>query len=359
MMKKFIIVTLLVCLAVTVAANWQMSVGQSVEDSLWYSELVEEDINQLKEDFQELNDYIFEARMKIQKAIELIEDILRSDALYSYCATRKDIEFFLGQVLSISLERKIDSIYETIKETRQDLLYLRGETDKPEIIAVIDKMLADLDQKDNLNLLIEFKLDDAKKAVKSALTYLELVSYWLDERGGYCYCDWGYDDCDYWMQEPLPSDERIREYLQEAQDSLEKALRQFKLLNKSIYNIFIENIKRVLYHGIADIRRLTTEAEEPGKEPGIGPTPLPFANIIKVQQTIIFSMPGQQIRVEVFDLNGRNIAASDFQENQVSWGLQTNTGENVANGVYLYVITFKGSNGGVTRSEVRKLVVLR
>lgn len=43
----------------------------------------------------------------------------------------------------------------------------------------------------------------------------------------------------------------------------------------------------------------------------------------------------------------------------LEWNLDNQRGRVVANGVHLYVVTAKGSNGQVIRSQVKKLVFLR
>lgn len=67
-----------------------------------------------------------------------------------------------------------------------------------------------------------------------------------------------------------------------------------------------------------------------------------------------------EIQVEVFNLAGARVYDSGFVSgNTLSWNLTANAGDTVANGVYLYVVTVRGFNGEVVRSQVRKLVVLR
>ena len=41
------------------------------------------------------------------------------------------------------------------------------------------------------------------------------------------------------------------------------------------------------------------------------------------------------------------------------WHMQTNEGQQLANGVYLYVITARTTDGRFYKGDVRKLVILR
>ena len=63
--------------------------------------------------------------------------------------------------------------------------------------------------------------------------------------------------------------------------------------------------------------------------------------------------------IEVFDLAGRKVLAQSAQGDQLQMKLLSTDGRPLANGVYLYVVTIKGVDGRVVRTEVRKLVVLR
>lgn len=66
------------------------------------------------------------------------------------------------------------------------------------------------------------------------------------------------------------------------------------------------------------------------------------------------------VKVEVFSLAGRLVYASDFTEgNVLRWNGLSNMGQPLANGVYLYVLTAKGRNGDVMRTQIQKVVILR
>lgn len=76
-----------------------------------------------------------------------------------------------------------------------------------------------------------------------------------------------------------------------------------------------------------------------------------------------FGVTGQGIDgifISIFDLSGREVFASgEVQGTILTWNLQNNAGQPLANGVYLYVVRVRGYNGREYVSEVRKLVILR
>jgi len=90
-----------------------------------------------------------------------------------------------------------------------------------------------------------------------------------------------------------------------------------------------------------------------------GVTPNPMVS----GQSVRFFAQGsgiQSIQVQVLDLSGRGVFSSDFTAgNTLSWNLVTDQGERLANGVYLYLVTIRGADGRIQRSEVKKLVVMR
>ena len=66
------------------------------------------------------------------------------------------------------------------------------------------------------------------------------------------------------------------------------------------------------------------------------------------------------IAVEVYDLAGSRVFASDWQAgNTFEWQLRSDSGESLANGVYLYFIWIRRAIGSEMRSEVKTLVILR
>jgi uncharacterized repeat protein (TIGR01451 family)/CSLREA domain-containing protein len=65
----------------------------------------------------------------------------------------------------------------------------------------------------------------------------------------------------------------------------------------------------------------------------------------------------QELRVEIFDLQGRLIYRSPWASESVLWKLQNQQGQRVARGVYLYIVTVRAPDGAVIRSRVQKLLV--
>ena len=78
---------------------------------------------------------------------------------------------------------------------------------------------------------------------------------------------------------------------------------------------------------------------------------------------LAFTVEGQGIvgaKVEVYSLGGKRLFDSGFAAgNALEWNMRSGQGSLLANGVYLYVVTVKGYNGELARSEVRKLIILR
>jgi len=76
-----------------------------------------------------------------------------------------------------------------------------------------------------------------------------------------------------------------------------------------------------------------------------------------------FLVEGQgvrEIRVEVFNLQGLKLWDSGFVAGgELTWDLVSARGEELANGVYLYIVTVRGINGEQLRTKVNKLVILR
>lgn len=68
----------------------------------------------------------------------------------------------------------------------------------------------------------------------------------------------------------------------------------------------------------------------------------------------------KSLRLQVLALSGQRIYDSGFVVgNSLRWNLLNSQGKQIANGGYLYVVTVRGFDGKVIRSELRKLVILR
>lgn len=62
----------------------------------------------------------------------------------------------------------------------------------------------------------------------------------------------------------------------------------------------------------------------------------------------------------MLSLAGRTVLDEEGYSSALTiYGLADRNGNPLANGVYLYVVTVRGWDGRVLRSEVRKLVILR
>jgi len=85
-------------------------------------------------------------------------------------------------------------------------------------------------------------------------------------------------------------------------------------------------------------------------------------NPIRDVHTTRFEVKGvgiDQIMVQIYDQSGRVVFDSGWQPNGYDWHLDTNDGEILANGIYLYVVTVRGYNGQTVITEVNKLAVYR
>jgi hypothetical protein len=79
-----------------------------------------------------------------------------------------------------------------------------------------------------------------------------------------------------------------------------------------------------------------------------------------LSRTIEFSAPvGTQISVRIFDLQGQLIYQTESSSGALHWPLEDSRGRPVANGVYLYLVTVRDTNGHPVRSVLQKLVIRR
>ncbi len=65
----------------------------------------------------------------------------------------------------------------------------------------------------------------------------------------------------------------------------------------------------------------------------------------------------KELRVEIYDLQGRVIYRSPWASEGVLWTLRNERGQRVARGVYLYIVTIQTVEGTVVTSRVQKLMV--
>jgi hypothetical protein len=82
-----------------------------------------------------------------------------------------------------------------------------------------------------------------------------------------------------------------------------------------------------------------------------------------VRDRALFKAEGvgiESVRVLIYDLAGRNVFASGWQDGRtVEWDCTNDDGEILANGVYLYTMLVRGFGGTQKKSPVGKLVLLR
>lgn len=86
-------------------------------------------------------------------------------------------------------------------------------------------------------------------------------------------------------------------------------------------------------------------------------------NPVSNTKTVQFKVEGTNIastRVLIYNLSGSQVFDSGFMpEFSLEWHLESNKGQLVANGVYLYFVMVRGPHGEVIKSDVKKLVVVR
>lgn len=84
--------------------------------------------------------------------------------------------------------------------------------------------------------------------------------------------------------------------------------------------------------------------------------------IYQTKHTLEFKITGTgilEVHVALYDLRGRKITEVSSESGQVHLEALDYQGKPLANGVYFYVITYKGADGTVLRDRIKKLVLLR
>jgi uncharacterized repeat protein (TIGR01451 family)/fimbrial isopeptide formation D2 family protein len=74
-----------------------------------------------------------------------------------------------------------------------------------------------------------------------------------------------------------------------------------------------------------------------------------------------FTVTGEGIKdmdVQIYDLKGRSLYSSGWQKNGWTWALQSDAGNRVAHGVYLYTIRVRGTKGETAKLQIKKLITL-
>jgi hypothetical protein len=65
------------------------------------------------------------------------------------------------------------------------------------------------------------------------------------------------------------------------------------------------------------------------------------------------------VQVQVYNLAGKAVFSAESAGNSLSWNGLSTDGRRLANGVYLYVLTVKGTYGDIVQTKVQKLAILR
>ena len=120
---------------------------------------------------------------------------------------------------------------------------------------------------------------------------------------------------------------------------------------------------------VAEIARLALDSdassagvEAADAEPTVEPLSVSRIQSSMIGGTLGLTAYGQGItglQVDVYSLAGDHVISERATGQSLSVRMTSNTGQPLANGVYLYTVTIEGSDGQVQRSDVRKLVVLR
>ena len=85
-------------------------------------------------------------------------------------------------------------------------------------------------------------------------------------------------------------------------------------------------------------------------------------NPVRDVHTTRFSVMGRgidEIRVNIYDQTGSLVFDSGWQPNGYDWHVESDTGEVLANGIYLYQVLVRGLNGEVLVTQTKKLAVYR
>ena len=91
---------------------------------------------------------------------------------------------------------------------------------------------------------------------------------------------------------------------------------------------------------------------------GVSNTPNPVRDV----HTTRFEVQGvgiHEILVRIFDLSGRLVSDSGWQEDGYDWHVQSGAGEALANGAYVCVVSVQGIDGQTAVIETQELVVYR
>lgn len=80
------------------------------------------------------------------------------------------------------------------------------------------------------------------------------------------------------------------------------------------------------------------------------------------QGVLTISLRGKDISsaiLEIFDLGGRRVFTTESSTSRLQFRGQGDRGQRLPNGVYLYIVTMRGPNQQIVKTEVKKLLILR
>ncbi|MBI3660102.1 hypothetical protein HY230_06485 [Candidatus Acetothermia bacterium] len=87
-----------------------------------------------------------------------------------------------------------------------------------------------------------------------------------------------------------------------------------------------------------------------------------LSNSTKSSHGVKFVVQGQGIagwQIQIFSLSGHPVFSQEVKTDAFTWSLTSLNGRLTANGVYLYLITVRGTENGQVHTHLGKLVVAR
>lgn len=257
------------------------------------------------------------------------------------------------EYVKADMEKIIAELIALINEAEDDGLISTAQADP--LRERLEILLAYLVKGGEKLTTVELLVDEAMGYLDDAV--LTFIHCTYDETGGSCG-----DDRD------GSEDRRVRTIkkgLGEAERSLRKAIKaELRILEDLKY--MHANLALFLIQFLREFP--TSPGRMPtGSEMELVPEQLALEKLTiapnPVDKVVRFTAVGQgiaSIKVEIFDLAGKQVYASGFAAGgTLKWHLVTSQGELLANGVYLYIITVRSPDGRVLRSRVGKLAVLR
>ena len=83
-------------------------------------------------------------------------------------------------------------------------------------------------------------------------------------------------------------------------------------------------------------------------------------NAVLTSQSLNITAQGASaVEINIYGLSGQEIHSQSANGSKLSWNLRTDSGQPLANGVYIAQVTSRNSQGDVIGSEIKKIAVLR